>query len=284
MLLLQRLGLAKAAIVRILAGQTVRFAAMANPSAFLICNMSEPLQVVYHLLTTQKLSHGLKIVGVLIVSSDNELEDEIEGVEEEEEGEEDDLEYFDIFPIMEELGYHEWLLKILDPLGFCMGGLEKPRIDGKTEVMAGARDGMIREVKGKRACVPCSVEAGKVIFDEEKPGNLDLRRREEKSLIYNTSFLGEYECSSLALDRRRKKVEDGIGSLETRFDNVSDQEIYIYSQKNLTSPGSGLGGGEGFLEKFERGFEQDIDEQDEKKKRSGEDDEEIRICCGLNNG
>nr|GEW29215.1 hypothetical protein [Tanacetum cinerariifolium] len=38
-----------------------------------------------------------------------------------------------------------------------------------------------------------------------------------------------------------------------------------------------------FLEKFGGGFEQDIDEQDEKK-RSGEDDEEIRICYGLNNG
>ncbi|GJW41246.1 hypothetical protein Tco_0067091 [Tanacetum coccineum] len=46
-----------------------------------------------------------------LVSSDNELEDEIEGVEEEEEEEEDNLEYFDIFPTMEELGYHEWLLK-----------------------------------------------------------------------------------------------------------------------------------------------------------------------------
>ncbi|GJY63258.1 putative transcription factor interactor and regulator CCHC(Zn) family protein [Tanacetum coccineum] len=39
---------------------------------------------------------------------------------------------------------------------------------------------------------------------------LNLRRREEKSLVYNTSFLGEYECSSLALDRRRKKIEDEI--------------------------------------------------------------------------
>ncbi|GJY27392.1 hypothetical protein Tco_0402118 [Tanacetum coccineum] len=29
---------------------------------------------------------------------------------------------------------------------------------------------------------------------------------EEKSLIYNTSFLGEYECSSLALKKRRKKL------------------------------------------------------------------------------
>nr|GEY59054.1 hypothetical protein [Tanacetum cinerariifolium] len=37
-----------------------------------------------------------------LVSSDNEFE------EEEEEG---DLEYFDTFPTMKELGYHEWLLK-----------------------------------------------------------------------------------------------------------------------------------------------------------------------------
>ncbi|GJY04214.1 protein kinase-like domain, concanavalin A-like lectin/glucanase domain protein [Tanacetum coccineum] len=44
----------------------------------------------------------------LLVSSDDELEDEIEEVKEEEE---DDLEYFDIFPTMRELGYHEWLLK-----------------------------------------------------------------------------------------------------------------------------------------------------------------------------
>ncbi|GKA56620.1 hypothetical protein Tco_0755692 [Tanacetum coccineum] len=48
---------------------------------------------------------------------------------------------------------------------------------------------------------------------------------EEKSLIYNTSFLDEYECSSLALDRGRRKVEDEIGSLETRLNYVSDQEI-----------------------------------------------------------
>ncbi|GKD95644.1 hypothetical protein Tco_1379541, partial [Tanacetum coccineum] len=30
---------------------------------------------------------------------------------------------------------------------------------------------------------------------------------------------------------------------------------------------------EGFLESFEGGFEQDIDEQDKEKKRGGEDDE-----------
>ncbi|GJW78006.1 hypothetical protein Tco_0139688 [Tanacetum coccineum] len=44
-----------------------------------------------------------------------------------------------------------------------------------------------------------------------------------------------------------------------------------------------LESGEGFVEKFGGGYEKDIDEQDEKKKRSGEDDEEIRICRGLNN-
>ncbi|GJX49659.1 reverse transcriptase [Tanacetum coccineum] len=60
--------------------------------------------------------------------------------------------------------------------------------------------------------------------DQENRG-LNLRRRYKKSLIYNTSFLGEYECSSLALDRGRKKVEDEIGSLEIRLNYVSDQEI-----------------------------------------------------------
>ncbi|GJS90759.1 hypothetical protein Tco_0773395 [Tanacetum coccineum] len=35
--------------------------------------------------------------------------------------------------------------------------------------------------------------------------DLELKSNEEKSLINDTSFLGEYECSSLALDRRRKK-------------------------------------------------------------------------------
>ncbi|GJX62023.1 hypothetical protein Tco_0294923 [Tanacetum coccineum] len=49
-----------------------------------------------------------------LLSSNEECEDEFEEEieeEEEEEEEEDDLEYFDTFPTMEELGYHEWLLK-----------------------------------------------------------------------------------------------------------------------------------------------------------------------------
>ncbi|GKD90303.1 hypothetical protein Tco_1365810, partial [Tanacetum coccineum] len=52
------------------------------------------------------------------------------------------------------------------------------------------------------------------------------RRKKKKSLDYNNSFLGEYECSSLALDREERRDEkEEIGSLETRSNNVSDQEI-----------------------------------------------------------
>ncbi|GKC11274.1 hypothetical protein Tco_1008056, partial [Tanacetum coccineum] len=43
----------RAVIVCILAGQTLRFTGMADASAFSIYKMSEPLRVVYHLLTTQ---------------------------------------------------------------------------------------------------------------------------------------------------------------------------------------------------------------------------------------
>ncbi|GJZ04890.1 hypothetical protein Tco_0538165 [Tanacetum coccineum] len=52
-----------------------------------------------------------------LVSSDNEFEDEIE-IEEDEE--KDDLEYFNTFSTIEELGYHEWLLKILNLLGLVL--------------------------------------------------------------------------------------------------------------------------------------------------------------------
>ncbi|GJY51989.1 hypothetical protein Tco_0442836 [Tanacetum coccineum] len=56
--------------------------------------------------------------------------------------------------------------------------------------------------------------------------DLVLRRKKEKSLDYNDSFLNEYECSSLTLDTEEKRDEkEEIGSLETRSNNVSDQEI-----------------------------------------------------------
>ncbi|GJT33850.1 hypothetical protein Tco_0924269 [Tanacetum coccineum] len=53
-----------------------------------------------------------------------------------------------------------------------------------------------------------------------------FRRKKEKSLDYNNSFLGEYECSSLAPDREEMRYEkEEIGSLKTRSNNVNDQEI-----------------------------------------------------------
>ncbi|GKG00991.1 hypothetical protein Tco_0305696, partial [Tanacetum coccineum] len=56
--------------------------------------------------------------------------------------------------------------------------------------------------------------------------DLDLRRKKEKSLDYKNSFIGEYEYSSLALDREEMRDEkEEIRSLETISNNVSDQKI-----------------------------------------------------------
>ncbi|GJR79061.1 retrovirus-related pol polyprotein from transposon TNT 1-94 [Tanacetum coccineum] len=56
--------------------------------------------------------------------------------------------------------------------------------------------------------------------------DLVLRKKKEKSIDYNNSFLSEYECSSLALDREERRDEkEETGSLETRSNNVRDQEI-----------------------------------------------------------
>nr|GEY42072.1 hypothetical protein [Tanacetum cinerariifolium]GEY47339.1 hypothetical protein [Tanacetum cinerariifolium] len=55
-----------------------------------------------------------------------------------------------------------------------------------------------------------------------------------------TSFLGEYECSSLALDKEERcDEEDKIRSLETRSRDVSDQDISIYRQEIPTVTGGG---------------------------------------------
>ncbi|GJX40589.1 hypothetical protein Tco_0255579 [Tanacetum coccineum] len=75
---------------------------------------------------------------------------------------------------------------------------------------------MAREAKVKRA-----------VNTDNQDRDLVLRRKKKKSLDYNNSFLGEYECSSLALDREERRDEkEEIESLETRSNNVSDQEIY----------------------------------------------------------
>ncbi|GKC72165.1 hypothetical protein Tco_1118048, partial [Tanacetum coccineum] len=52
-----------------------------------------------------------------LVGSDDEIEEEFEE-------EEDELEYFDTFPTIEELGYHKWLMKNPRPSWVSAKGLE----------------------------------------------------------------------------------------------------------------------------------------------------------------
>nr|GEX34445.1 hypothetical protein [Tanacetum cinerariifolium] len=97
----------------------------------------------------------------------------------------------------------------------------------------------------------------------------------KKSLVYSGvfrvsnflhltwKFSSEYGCSSLALDRGKKKVEDEIGSLETRL-------TYLLVEKNVRQNRDGGGNFGvvllqtclteilGFHEKFGGGFEKDI--------------------------
>ncbi|GKB24342.1 hypothetical protein Tco_0863743 [Tanacetum coccineum] len=105
-------------------------------------------------------------------------------------------------------------------------------------------------------------------------------RKEERSLI-NTSFLGEYECSSLALEREGRDEKKRLDHLK------QDQEmlvIKIFSERKKTRRGRGgesfwEGGDDfgvdvlrfhtcltdilGFLEKLEWWFEQDIDDEED---------------------
>ncbi|GJU52309.1 hypothetical protein Tco_1226023 [Tanacetum coccineum] len=61
--------------------------------------------------------------------------------------------------------------------------------------------------------------------------------KKEKSLDYNNSFLGEYECSTLALDREEKRDEkEEIGSLKTRSNNFEHEHVVM----NPTSAGMRL--------------------------------------------
>nr|GEY59380.1 zinc knuckle CX2CX4HX4C [Tanacetum cinerariifolium]GEY68280.1 zinc knuckle CX2CX4HX4C [Tanacetum cinerariifolium] len=64
------------------------------------------------------------------------------------------------------------------------------------------------------------------IPQDNQDRDLVLKRKKEISLDYNNSFLDEYECSFLALDREeRRDEEEEIGSFKTRSNNVNDQEI-----------------------------------------------------------
>nr|GFB22890.1 hypothetical protein [Tanacetum cinerariifolium] len=71
---------------------------------------------------------------------------------------------------------------------------------------------------------------------------LELRRRKEKSLDSNNSFLGEYECSSLAPVREERRDEkEVIGSLETRSNNIAQSGMNMGQDRQLQMVG-GNGG------------------------------------------
>ncbi|GJW49203.1 putative reverse transcriptase domain-containing protein [Tanacetum coccineum] len=101
-----------------------------------------------------------------------------------------------------------------------------------------------------KVMIPNHLHVGTIDMEMIRNRELDysgIRRSYEKSSSYKL-FLGEYKNgSSLALDERVVE-EVKRGPLKNKIKQC-------------------------FFEKFRGGFEQDIDEQDNKQKRSGEDDE-----------
>ena len=55
-----------------------------------------------------------------------------------------------------------------------------------------------------------------------------LRRGEERSLNNYTSYLEDYECSSLALDGGRMRIEEEIWSLRNKIKLCVGKNIFLY--------------------------------------------------------
>nr|GEW10730.1 hypothetical protein [Tanacetum cinerariifolium] len=68
-------------------------------------------------------------------------------------------------------------------------------------------------------CLPKFVSGLALILVVQLVGPLDARKK-EKSLDYNNSFLGEYECSSLALDREERRGGEDWG-----FDSNEEEVV-----------------------------------------------------------
>ncbi|GKC28128.1 hypothetical protein Tco_1035422, partial [Tanacetum coccineum] len=73
-------------------------------------------------------------------------------------------------------------------------------------------------------------------FSENLIAFLSGQEEKRESLTYNTLFLGEYECSSLALDGGRRERLDHLNNIK----QVSDQSVYRKERERATSPGDGL--------------------------------------------
>ncbi|GJU11503.1 hypothetical protein Tco_1133899 [Tanacetum coccineum] len=107
------------------------------------------------------------------------------------------------------------------------------------------------------------------ITQDNQDRDLVLRRKKEKSLDYNNSFLGEYECSSLALDREERRDE------KKRLDHLKqDQTMLVikrFSERKKVFRERKKTG----KIRAKRGFEQDIDDEGEEDKEDEEGDGEV---------
>ncbi|GJS87635.1 hypothetical protein Tco_0770271 [Tanacetum coccineum] len=148
--------------------------------------------------------------------------------------------------------------------------------------------GESREQRGRGEGIP--EERGRRGGREES-----TKKKKERSLDYNNSFLGEDECSSLAHNREDKRDEkEEIGSLETSSNNGSSlryetgeeklNEVDLISQRvemissiptTMTKAWLKFNLSIGFLEKFGGGFEQDIDDEGEEDKEDEEGDGQV---------
>ncbi|GKC32219.1 putative reverse transcriptase domain-containing protein [Tanacetum coccineum] len=122
---------------------------------------------------------------------------------------------------------------------------------------------------------------------------------QELSSIHNTFHMSNLKkcladptlhvpLEEIQVDAKLNFVEEPVEILEREIKKLKRSRIPIVKISYRANGGEGdlkltLGGGEGFLEKFRGGFEQDINDLEKKKKRGGEDDEESKRCCGLNN-
>ncbi|GKD30179.1 reverse transcriptase domain-containing protein [Tanacetum coccineum] len=107
-----------------------------------------------------------------------------------------------------------WLGPYIVKHQYPSGYVELYGKDGKTFIVNGHRLKLYHEEDN---------DPREAVTPNNQDRYLVLRRKKKKSLDYNNSFLGEYECSSLTLDREEMRDEkEEIGSLETRSNDVSD--------------------------------------------------------------
>ncbi|GJT53267.1 hypothetical protein Tco_0988321 [Tanacetum coccineum] len=104
-----------------------------------------------------------------------------------------------------------------------------------------------------------AIRGGKI-----QKNNKNKKPKKEKLLDCNYSFLGEYECSSLALDREERIDE------RKRLDHLKQDQTILMIKRFSERKKAGIPN-----EKFKGGFEQDIDDEGEEDKEDEEGDGEV---------